>query len=50
MHGHLDYLLKVGLTQNQGTMAIPTLTTVDLFYAIMCEDPHEQKCIEMAFH
>ena len=35
-------LLEVGLTQNwQETMALRTLTTVDLFYYIMCEDPHE---------
>ena len=45
-HGHLDYfqknhLLEVGLTQNRETMALRTLTTVDLFYFIMCEDPHE---------
>ncbi len=53
-HGHLDYFLKttyleVGLTQNQETMALQTLTTVDLFYFIMCEDPHEHKLIEIAF-
>ena len=45
-HGHLDYfqkdhLLKVGLTQNHETMVLRMLTTVDLFYFIMCEDPHE---------
>jgi hypothetical protein len=27
--------------QNRETMALRTLTTVDLFYFIMCEDPHE---------
>ena len=32
-------LLEVGLTQNQETMALRLLTTVDLFYFIMCEDP-----------
>ena len=36
-----NHLLEVGLTQNQETMALRTLTTVDLFYFIMCEDPHE---------
>ena len=29
-------------------MALQTLTTVDLFYFIMREDPHEQKFIEIA--
>ena len=38
-HAHLDYLQ--GLTQNQETMALQTITTVDLFYFIMCEDLHE---------
>ena len=45
VHGHLDYfqihLLEVGLTQNWETMALRTLTTVDLFYLIMCEGPRE---------
>jgi hypothetical protein len=36
-----NHLLEVGLTQNQETMALRMLTTVDLFYFIMCEDPHE---------
>ena len=44
-HDHLDYfqnhLLEVGLTQNPETMALRTLTTVDLLWFIMCEDPHE---------
>ena len=35
------HLLEVGLTPNQETMALRTLTTIDLFYFIMCEDPHE---------
>ena len=35
-----NHLLKVGLTQNQETMALWTLTTIDLFYLIMREDPH----------
>ena len=34
-------LLKVDLTQNQETMAFQMLTTIDLFYFIICEDPHE---------
>ena len=33
-----NHLLKVGLTQNRETMALQTLTTVDSFYVIMCED------------
>ena len=36
-----NHLLEVGLTQNQETIAFRTLTTVDLFYFIMCEGPHE---------
>ena len=44
-HGHLDYfqnhLLEVCLTQNRKTMALQLLTTIDLLYLIMCEDPHE---------
>ena len=36
-----NYFLKVGLTQNQDTRAFPMLTTVDLFYFLMVEDPHE---------
>ena len=35
------HLLEVGLTQNQDTMALRTLTTIVLFYFIMCEDPLE---------
>jgi hypothetical protein len=31
--------LEVGQTQNRETMALRTLTTVDLFYFIMCEEP-----------
>ena len=44
---HLDYpifknhLFEVGLTQNRETMALRKLTTIDLFYFIMCEDLHE---------
>ena len=36
-----NHLLEVGLTQNRETMALRMLTTVGLFYFIMCEDPHE---------
>ena len=36
-----NHLLEVGLTQNHETMALRMLITVDLFYFIMCEDPHE---------
>ena len=35
-----NHLLEVGRTQNQETMALRPLTTIDLFYFIMCEDPH----------
>jgi hypothetical protein len=36
-----NHLLEVGLTQNQEVMALRTVTTVDLVYSIMSEDPHE---------
>ena len=36
-----NQLLKVGLTQNQETMALQTLTTVDSLYFITRDDPHE---------
>ena len=36
-----NHLLKVGLVQNLETMALRMLTTIDLFYFIMCEDLHE---------
>ena len=36
-----NYLLEVGLTHSPETMALRTLTTIGLFYCIMCEDPHE---------
>ena len=42
-----NHLLEVGLTQKQETMALRTLTTVNLFYFIMREDPREHKFIEM---
>jgi hypothetical protein len=36
------HLLEVGLTRNYlETMALRMLTTVDLLYFIMCEDPPE---------
>jgi hypothetical protein len=38
-----NHLLEVGLTQNQETMALRTLTTIGLFYSIMCEDLHEYR-------
>ena len=44
-----NHLLEVGLTQTRETMALRMLTTVDLFYFMMCEDPHEQNFIEIAF-
>jgi hypothetical protein len=34
-----NHLLKVGLTQNQETMALWTLTTIDLVYFVMCKGP-----------
>jgi hypothetical protein len=34
-------LVEVGLTQIMETMALQTLTIVDLFYFIMCESMHE---------
>ena len=34
-------VLEVGLTQNSETMALQRLTTIGLFYFIMCEDLHE---------
>ena len=43
------YLLEVGLAHNQEIMAPWTLTTVKLFYFIMCEDPRELKLLEIAF-
>ena len=44
-----NHLLEVGLTPKQETMALWTLTTVDLLYFIMYEDSHEQAFIEIAF-
>ena len=42
-----NHFLEVGLTQNRETMAPRMLTTVDLFYFIMCEDPCEHKFVEI---
>ena len=36
-----NHLLEIGLTQNQETKALRTLTTIDLFYFIMSKDPRE---------
>ena len=36
-----NHLLEVSQTQNQETMALRMLTTVDLFYFIMWEYLHE---------
>jgi hypothetical protein len=36
-----NHLLEVGLTQNWETMALQMFTTVDLFYFILGNDPHE---------
>jgi hypothetical protein len=36
-----NHLLEICLTQNRETLVIWTLTAVDLFYFIMCEDLHE---------
>ena len=36
-----NHLLEVDLTQNRETMALQTLTTIDLFYSITCEDLYE---------
>ena len=45
-----NQLLEVGLTQNHWeTMALRTLTIIDLLHFIMLEDPHEKKYTEIAF-
>ena len=41
-----NHLLEVGVTQYRESMALRTLTAVDLFYFIMREDPHEQNILE----
>ena len=43
-----NHLSEVGLTQNRETMALQTLTSLDLLYFIMFEDPHEWTFIEIA--
>ena len=37
------HLLEVGLTQILETTTLRMLITIDLFYFIMCEDPHEYR-------
>ena len=53
VRGHLDcfknHFLEVGLTQNRATTALRMLTIVDLFSFITCEDPYEQKFLEITF-
>ena len=45
-----NHLLEVGLTQNhREIMTLRTLTIIDLFYFIMCEDPMSRNSIEIAF-
>ena len=39
---------KVGLTQYRQIMTLRKLTLVDLFYFIMCGDPHEWRFVELA--
>jgi hypothetical protein len=34
-----NHLAAVGLIENKETMTLQNLTTVDLFYSILCEDP-----------
>ena len=36
-----NHLLELGLTRNWETISLWTFTTIDLFYFIMCEDPHD---------
>ena len=36
-----DHFLEVGLTQNWEIVVLRMLTTVHLFYFIMCEDLHK---------
>ena len=44
-----NHFLEVGLTQNRATTALRMLTIVDLFSFITCEDPYEQKFLEITF-
>ena len=41
-----DYLLEVGLTRNRETLALQTLTTIDLLYLIVCEGLLEYNVFE----
>ena len=41
-----DHLLEVGLTQNQETTALRTLTIDELFYSIMCADPLNRNALK----
>ena len=43
------HLLEVGQTQNREIMVLWMFIIVDLFYFIMCEDPHGLNFIEIAF-
>jgi hypothetical protein len=43
-----SHLLEVSPTQNRETITLWMLTTVDLFYFIMCKDLHEQIFIVIA--
>ena len=36
-----NHLFEVDITENRKIVALWTLTTIDLFYFIMREDPHE---------
>ena len=45
----INHLLEVGVIWNHKTISLQTLTTIDLLYFIMVEDPHEWKFIEISF-
>ena len=42
----INHLLEVSLTRNRKTTAFWTLTTVDSFYIIMCEDPMNRNSLK----
>ena len=44
-----NHLLDVGLTQHWEITTLGTLATVDLFYTLICEVPHEETFIQSAF-
>ena len=44
-----NHLLEVGVTLDWETTALRMLTIIELFYIISCEDPRENKFIEIAF-